>query len=91
MMTVTSGASTSLDPVARGPVDATGEKKCLDVPEKCWNIRDRTALLSPGTDLLFRGCNGQSLGAKLGAKGNKHSGLSYHVSEEAVASLLNAQ
>lgn len=69
-----SSASTSLDPKARGPADATGEQKCLDVLEKCWNTRDRAALLSPGTDLLFQGCNGQSLGAKLDAKGNNHSG-----------------
>lgn len=82
-MTATSGPSTSLDPKARGPAESTGEQKCLDIAQKCWNTRDRAAFLNPGRDLLFQGCSGQSLGAKLDAQGNNHSGLSHRVNEEA--------
>lgn len=77
LVTATCGASSSLDPETHGPADATGEQKVLDVLEECWDTRDRAALLSSDTHLLSRGCSGQSLSAKLGAKGNHNSGLSW--------------
>lgn len=81
-MTVTHAAYTSPDLQAPSPANATGEQKCLDVAfltQEERGHRGQAALpppASPGTGSVLQGCDGQSLGAKLGEKGNSHSGLS---------------